>query len=74
MTLKHFSNPKTLEELKKQYRELAHKHHPDAGGDVETMKAVNGEYGALFQKLKDVHQTKDGETYTAKQETNETAD
>ena len=64
--------PKTLEELKKQYRELAHKHHPDCGGDTETMQVINGEYSALFPKLKDIHQTKDGETYTAKNESNET--
>ncbi|MCL2095574.1 MAG: hypothetical protein FWH10_01570 [Oscillospiraceae bacterium] len=34
----YFSNPRTLEELKKQYRELAMKHHSDKGGDTETMK------------------------------------
>jgi len=62
----------TLEELKKQYRELALKHHPDMGGNTETMKAINNEYDKLFPKLKDVHQTKDGTTYTAKQGTAET--
>ena len=72
--MKHqfFSNPRTLEELKKQYRELAMKHHPDKGGDTETMKKINAEYDNLFAKLKDVHQTKDGETYTTKQSTTET--
>jgi len=70
--MKYFNNPKTLEELKKQYRELALKHHPDMGGNTETMKAINNEYDKLFPKLKDVHQTKDGTTYTAKQETAET--
>ena len=69
-----FSNPRTLEELKKQYRELAKKHHPDNGGDTVTMQAVNNEYDALFPKLKNVHQTKDGTTYTAKQDSTETAD
>ena len=72
---KYFTpTPKTLEELKKQYREFAHKHHPDAGGDSETMKAINNEYAALFPILKDIHQTKDGETYTARQESTETAE
>ena len=66
--------PKTLEELKAEYRKLAIKHHPDNGGDTEVMKAVNLEYDELFPKLKDIHQTKDGETYTAKQSTTETAD
>jgi curved DNA-binding protein CbpA len=66
--------PRTLEELKAQYRRLAMQHHPDQGGDLEAMKAVNHEYDLLFPRLKDVHQNKDGETYTAKQATSETAD
>ena len=66
--------PKTLEELKAQYRKLAFEHHPDRGGNMDVMKAVNNEYDELFAKLKDVHQTKDGETYTARQATSETAD
>ena len=72
---KYFTpTPKTLEELKKQYRKLVFQHHPDKGGDTDKMKAVNNEYDALFSKLKDIHQTKDGETYTARQTSAETAD
>ena len=66
--------PETLEELKTQYRQLAMKHHPDRDGDVEIMKAINAEYDALFTELKDVHKNKDGEKYTARQATTETAD
>ena len=66
--------PETLEELKSIYRKLAIQHHPDRGGDTETMKAVNAEYDTLFPLLKDVHKNKDGETYTARQTTTETAD
>jgi len=66
--------PKTLEELKAQYRRLAMKHHPDRGGSDEAMKAINNEYDNLFPILKDIHQTKDGETYTAKEASTETAD
>ena len=66
--------PETLEELKAQYRKLAMLHHPDRGGDTELMKAVNAEYDLLFPKLKDVHKTKEGETYTARTQTTETAD
>ena len=74
-TYKHFApTPQTLEELKSQYRKLAIKHHPDRGGDLETMKAVNNEYDELFPRLKDIHKTKTGETYTARQETTETPD
>jgi len=38
------------------------------------MKEVNAEYDALFLTLKNVHKNKDGETYTAYQESTETAD
>jgi len=56
------------------YRKLAFQHHPDRGGSNEAMKAVNNEYDELFPRLKDKHRSKDGETYTAKQATTETAD
>jgi curved DNA-binding protein CbpA len=70
--MKYFKNPQTLEELKKQYRELAMKHHPDKGGETAVMQEIKNEYDILFAKLKDVHQNKDGETYTAKQSNTET--
>jgi hypothetical protein len=38
------------------------------------MKAVNSEYDELFQRLKDIHRTKDGETYRVKEETSETSE
>ena len=38
------------------------------------MQSINNEYDSLFPKLKDIHKNKDGETYTAKQASNETAD
>ena len=72
---KYFTpTPTTLEELKAQYRKLAMQHHPDRGGNLEAMQAVNAEYDRLFPLLKDTHQTKDGETYTARQATSETAE
>lgn len=74
MKIKYFNNPQTLEELKKQYRKLAFTHHPDCGGSNEAMQVVNAEYEYLFPLLKDVHKTKDGETYTARQANAETAD
>lgn len=37
----YFENVKTLNDLKAEYRRLVLKHHPDVGGDVETMKAIN---------------------------------
>lgn len=47
----YFININTIDELKKAYRKLAFKHHPDRGGNEEAMKAVNAEYEVLFKKL-----------------------
>lgn len=70
---KWFSAPRTAEELKKQYKKLALEHHPDRGGSTADMQEINAEYERLFARLKDVHQNKDGEFYTARTETTETA-
>ena len=70
--MKHFNNPQTLEQLKKQYRALAMANHPDKGGDSELMKIINAEYDELFKALKDIRQTKDGDIYTATQTSTET--
>lgn len=40
-----------LEELKKAYRDLALKHHPDCGGTNEAMKLINAEYEDLFKRI-----------------------
>jgi len=53
---KYFKDINTLEELRKQYKELLKKHHPDNGGDVEAMQEVNAEYDKLFKILKDKHE------------------
>ena len=39
-----FEGVNSLEELKKMYFKLAKKYHPDMGGDLEVMKAINAEY------------------------------
>ena len=72
--MKWFTNPQTLEELKKQYKRLAMKHHPDIGGNVTDMQEINAEYDKLFEILKYTHQAADGKTYTAEKETTETAE
>ena len=61
-----FDNPQTVEELKKQYKKLAFEHHPDRGGNAEHMKQINAEYGIVFERLKNIHSTSDGKTYTAR--------
>ena len=42
--MKYFIECKTLDELKKEYRRLAMIHHPDVGGTVEAMQAINAEF------------------------------
>ena len=66
--MKYFTNCGSLEELKKEFRRLAMIHHPDRGGDVEVMKAINNEYDALFPVLKLKH------NQTAAEPTHETAE
>lgn len=52
----YFSNPKTLDELRKQYKDLLKKYHPDnPNGSTEATKDINNEYETLFKMLKDVH-------------------
>lgn len=68
--MKYIKNVETLEELKKDYKKLALKLHPDCGGNEEEMKILNNEYDELFSKLKNTHKNKEGETYT--KETTET--
>lgn len=48
----YFDNCKTMDELKKAYKSLAMKHHPDLGGDLEAMKRINNEYERFFNILK----------------------
>ena len=51
MKIKHLLNIKTLEELKKGFRILAFKFHPDKGGCIEDMQQLNNEYSYLSEKL-----------------------
>ena len=53
--MKYFTNINSLDELKKAYRRLAMKHHPDCGGSDEIMKQINAEHDALFETLKASH-------------------
>lgn len=55
--MNYFDNIKTIEELKKEYRKLAFKHHPDRGGDAEIMKEINSQYDKMFDVLKQTSNT-----------------
>ena len=49
---KYFRGIETIEELKKAYKELAKKLHPDLGGNKEKFQEMNNEYDLLFKSLK----------------------
>lgn len=49
---KWFKGVATIEELRKQYRELLKKYHPDNdGGSVEIAQEINAEYDRLFAQM-----------------------
>lgn len=49
----YFSPIHSLAQLKKEYRQLAIKNHPDKGGDTATMQAINAEFARLYDLWKD---------------------
>lgn len=59
---KWFVGIKTVEELRKKYRELLRQHHPDNGGSVEVTQEINAEYDRLFARMS--HETKSDEEST----------
>ena len=65
--MKYFNNVNTLEELRKQYKELLKKYHPDnPNGSTEATQAINAEYNNLFKVLKDRHEKKATDSTTEK--------
>ena len=50
--MKWFQEINNLNELRKLYRKLVVKYHPDNGGSEETIKEINAEYDCLFKRLK----------------------
>ena len=48
---KFFANVKTVNELRKAFKSLIMKHHPDRGGDTATAQAINAEYDILMDNL-----------------------
>ena len=55
MEIKFFSNNlKTIADLKKEYKELLFKYHPDVkGGNGEEMKVINAEYDYLLKHIQE---------------------
>ncbi|MCM1048699.1 MAG: J domain-containing protein [Clostridiales bacterium] len=55
---KYFKDVHTLEELRRQYRDLLKKYHPDnPQGSTEATQEINAEYDRLFRVLKDRHES-----------------
>lgn len=56
--MKYFKNVDSLEDLRKQYKELLKKFHPDnPDGSTEATQEINTEYDKFFKTLKDKHDT-----------------
>ncbi len=49
--MKFFQDCKTLDDVKTLYRKLAHKYHPDHGGDMIIMQELSTEYAYATAKL-----------------------
>lgn len=61
--MKYFKEVNTLEELRKQYRDLLKQYHPDnANGSTEATQQINAEYDQLFKILKARHENKSADS------------
>lgn len=64
--MKYFKDVKSIQELKKHYRDLVFKYHPDLNKEDTTsiMQEINAEYNELFEKVKNHFVNAKGEVYT----------
>ena len=67
---KYFTGVKTIEELRKKYRELLKLYHPDnTNGSVEVTQEINAEYDRLFAILsKETQSDNQSHTYNTDDE------
>jgi DnaJ-class molecular chaperone with C-terminal Zn finger domain len=54
----------SADDIKKAYRNLAHKYHPDKGGDAEKFKEINEAYQILSDKDKRTQYDQYGNAFT----------
>ena len=57
----YFKDLNSMEAVKKQYRKLAMKYHPDRGGDEETFKQINNEYEEAMEQAR-INETRKAKT------------
>lgn len=65
--MKYFNNCKSIEDVKKTYKKLAIKLHPDCNKDHDTTKEfveMSAEYERAFEQFKNTFVNAEGETYT----------
>lgn len=68
---KFFNGIDNCDDLKAKYRELCKKFHPDNGGCAADFVAMKEEFRQLWDSLKNVRKTMNGERYTQKAEKQE---
>lgn len=64
--MKYFNKIETLEELKREYKKLVLKLHPDVNQEKDTTKEfqeMQKEYKIAFEKVKNYHKDADGKVY-----------
>ena len=74
---KYFTDIHTAEEAKSKYRELCRAYHPDVSHHPEAnriMAEINAEWERIWPRVKDVHQTAEGKTYTETREDRKSAE
>ncbi len=68
-SINYFADLKTVEAIKLRYRKLAKEHHPDLGGDLAIMQAINQQYHTALKACDG--QKSEGYSYRYKQDVEE---